>query len=127
VDRLERADDLTERTFSRTDDAGANQHVSFARLRAHFAASPLDRYWPVWLALFLLASAAAGWAAWTFNPFLFLLALNFVLAFGLLSWNQQTGRALAVLGGRRIRATAAGTRAGAGPRRRRVRGTSHGR
>jgi hypothetical protein len=80
--------------ISTGDDSGATQHVSIARLRAMFSRNPLDRFWPAWLVVFALAAVYTGWATWQFNPLGMMLGAHVLVAFGLLSWNEQSKRAI---------------------------------
>jgi hypothetical protein len=84
------------------DDAGSTQHVSIARLRALFASNPLDRRWPLWLALFLVFSGYVAYSAVQFNPVGFGLGLNLAIAFGLMAWSNESRSAI----GHRLRRAA---------------------
>ncbi len=86
--------------FSRTDDPGANQHVSLARLLHLFDGNPLDRFWPAWAVLFL---ASLAYTAWVYSPLSFMLAVHLDIAFGLMAWNDDS-RAVAARAFQRVRA-----------------------
>jgi len=99
LDRLEAArhDPPPQRPSPADGDSGSSQHVTIWRVRALFAANPLERFWPAWLALFLLGAAYTAYSAWLFNPLGFMLGAHFIVAFGLLSWGDGSKRALARL------------------------------